>query len=83
MSRRDASRTSFDHLVGAGEERRGNLKPERFRGPKIDDQFRFRNFLVCVPPVTVSVPHALVSFWRYNHCTKLRSLVIVPKLAVH
>ena len=27
----------FDHLVGAGEERRGNLKPERFCSPRIDN----------------------------------------------
>src|SRR5262245_23792167 len=34
-------RTSFDHLVGAGEERGRNFKAERLRGFKIDNQLKF------------------------------------------
>src|SRR5215510_1317407 len=30
--------TSFDHLVGAGEQRRGNFEAECSRGRKIDDE---------------------------------------------
>src|SRR5262245_65339132 len=29
----------FDHLVGAGEQRRWNFEPERSRGHEIDDEF--------------------------------------------
>jgi hypothetical protein len=35
----------FDHFVGTGKERWWNLKPERFRAPEIDDQFRLRYVL--------------------------------------
>src|SRR5262245_20040206 len=33
--------TSFDHLVGAGEQRRRHLKAERLGGPNIDYQLEF------------------------------------------
>src|SRR5258705_9130322 len=31
---------SFDHLVGAGEERRWNFEAERFRGRQVHDQIK-------------------------------------------
>src|SRR6516164_3874259 len=34
--------TSFDHLVGAGEQRRWHFKAERLRSSEIDDQLHFR-----------------------------------------
>ena len=34
-------RTSFDNLVGAGEERRGHFEAERLGGLQIDEQLKF------------------------------------------
>jgi len=38
--------SSFDHLVGAGEERRRKLKAERLRGGQIDNQLELGRLLV-------------------------------------
>src|SRR5262245_31018612 len=37
--------TSFDHLVGAGEQRRWNVKAEYFGGDQVDDQVEFGRLL--------------------------------------
>jgi len=39
------SRCSFDHLVGATQNRRRNLKAERFGGLEIDNHFHFCRLL--------------------------------------
>src|SRR5262249_26691475 len=36
---------SFDHLVGACEQRWRNFEAERLGGPKVEDQFNFRGLL--------------------------------------
>ena len=43
MYRNKAS--SFDHLVGAGEERGARCKPERLRGLEVDNKLEFRGLL--------------------------------------
>jgi hypothetical protein len=40
-----SSAGSFDHLVGAGEQRRGHVEAERLGCPEIDKQFDFRGLL--------------------------------------
>ena len=37
--------TSFDHLVGAAEQRQGHGQAERFSGLEVDDQFEFGGLL--------------------------------------
>jgi hypothetical protein len=37
--------TSFDHLVGAGGQRRWNVQAERFGSSQVDDQLKFRRLL--------------------------------------
>ena len=41
----NSRRCSFDHLVGAREERRRNVEAERLRGLEIDHQLDLRNLL--------------------------------------
>jgi hypothetical protein len=36
---------SFDHLVGAGEQRRRNVEAERFRGRQVHDEIKFGRLL--------------------------------------
>ena len=36
---------SFDHLVGAGEQRRWHLEPERIRGLEVDDKLELGRLL--------------------------------------
>src|SRR5215207_6218961 len=38
-------RASFDHLVGAGEERGRNGEAERFGGLQVEDELKFRRLL--------------------------------------
>jgi hypothetical protein len=39
------SRRSFDHLVGAGEQRRGNFKTESLRGRNVNDEIELGRLL--------------------------------------
>src|SRR6266511_5621230 len=45
QGRRVKPAASFDHLVGAGEECRGNVEAERFGGLEVDNQFVFGRLL--------------------------------------
>jgi hypothetical protein len=36
---------AFDHLVGAGEQRRWDVEAQHLRCPEVDDQFEFRRLL--------------------------------------
>src|SRR5215472_8509706 len=71
--------TSFDHLVGAGEERRRDFKPKRPGGGKVDDEIelsrlldreiaRFRPAKNLVD-IVANAPKKLWEVWSIGHQT--------------